>query len=102
MTTLQRSPVVYADEVRLPHHVVVRSFVAETVLMDVNTGRYYKLDPAGGSMLQSLDAHGSIGAAADALSADGWGSAAEVAADLMALVEHLRELGLIHRVPRLP
>jgi hypothetical protein len=102
MTALTRAPAAPADELCLPHHVVVRSFVAETVLMDVNTGRYYKLDPVGGSLLEALQEHGTIGAAAEALAAAGWGSAAEVTAELQTLVDHLRELGLLHRVPRLP
>jgi hypothetical protein len=81
--------------VRMPLHVVVRSFVTETVLMDVATARYFSLDRASGAMLAALDEHGSVAEAARALVAGGWGPGGEVEGDLSELVRELEELGLL-------
>jgi hypothetical protein len=37
---------------RLPQHVVHRSFVAETVVLNLQTGKYHGLNPVGGRMLE--------------------------------------------------
>lgn len=41
--------------VRLPQHVVFRTFPAETVVLNLQTGRYHSLNPVGGRMLEALD-----------------------------------------------
>jgi hypothetical protein len=44
----------------LPEHVVYRAFVNETVVLNLQTGRYHGLNPTGGNMLAELDRAGSI------------------------------------------
>ena len=45
-----------ASRARLPQHVVHRSFVAETVVLNLRTGKYHGLNPTAGRMLEALDA----------------------------------------------
>jgi hypothetical protein len=92
MGTIELAP---WDPVGLSDHVVTRSFAADMVMLDVNTGRHYGLDPIGGRMLDALLGHGSIGAAAGALSAAGWGAEADVARDLTTFCRDLGQLGLL-------
>ncbi|MEX2196011.1 MAG: PqqD family protein [Thermoleophilaceae bacterium] len=42
-------------KVRVPKHVVYRSFEAETVLLNLQTGQYHGLNRSGGRMLELLD-----------------------------------------------
>ena len=80
---------------KLPANVVSRSFVAETVLLDVDTGRYFKLDRNAGEMLEVLVAAPSLAAAATRLAARGWGDADAVVADLAELCRELDSIGLL-------
>jgi hypothetical protein len=90
-----------AGRLCLPHNVVARSFVTETVLLDVNEGRYFRLDRSAGSLLEALLAHGSVCGAAAALAVGGWEDAEVLTADLEALCTELLELGLLRRGERL-
>jgi hypothetical protein len=38
----------------VPHHVVHRAFVTETVVLNLQTGTYHGLDPTAGRMLEAL------------------------------------------------
>jgi Coenzyme PQQ synthesis protein D (PqqD) len=44
-----------ASRVRLPQHVVYRTFPSETVVLNLHTGRYHGLNPTAGRMLASLE-----------------------------------------------
>lgn len=46
--------------VHVPKHVVYRSFEAETVLLNLQTGQYHGLNPSGGRMLELLEETGGI------------------------------------------
>lgn len=81
--------------VRMPQHVVCRSFVAETVVLNLQTGQYHGLNPTAGRMLEALQAAPTVGAAVPAL-AQQYGVAPEqIERDLLALVGGLLERGLI-------
>ena len=80
---------------KLPSNVVSRSFVAESVLLDVDTGRYFKLDRTAGEMLDVLVAEPSLAAAAVQLARRGWGVADLLVADLAELCRELEGLGLL-------
>ena len=54
---------VTTHRVRLPDHVVYRSFEAETVLLNLRTGEYYGLNPSGARMFELLCEIGSTDAA---------------------------------------
>jgi hypothetical protein len=87
-----------AARVRLPQHVVHRSFVAETVVLNLHTGRYHGLNPTAGRMLQALEQAPTVGATVPAL-ADQYGVAREqIQRDLLALTRGLLERGLIETV----
>ena len=53
--------------VRVPDHVVHRAFVAETVVLNLQTGRYHGLNPSAGRMLAVLETEGKIRDAAGTL-----------------------------------
>jgi hypothetical protein len=80
---------------RLPQHVVHRSFVAETVVLNLRTGKYHGLNPTAGKMLDALEASPTVGAAVPEL-ADEYGLEQEqIQSDLLALTRGLLERGLI-------
>jgi hypothetical protein len=83
---------------RMPQHVVCRSFVAETVVLNLQTGQYHGLNPTAGRMLEVLQAASTMGAAVPVL-VEQYGIAQEqIERDLLALVGGLLERGLIETV----
>lgn len=44
--------------VRIPKHVVYRSFEAETILLNLETGQYHGVNRSGGRMLELLEETG--------------------------------------------
>ena len=84
-----------ASRVRLPQHVVHRSFVAETVVLNLRTGKYHGLNPTAGKMLETLDAAPTVADVVPVL-ADEYGVAQEqVQRDLLTLTRGLLERELI-------
>jgi hypothetical protein len=81
--------------VRVPDHVVFRSFPGETVALNLNTGRYHGLNPVAGSMIEALQRSGDIEAAAMQIAAEYEKPPETVRADLLLLCEELSERGLI-------
>jgi hypothetical protein len=47
-------------KVVVPQHVVHRSFPEETVVLNLQTGKYHGLNPTAGAMLAALERAGSI------------------------------------------
>jgi PqqD family protein of HPr-rel-A system len=84
--------------VRLPQHVVYRSFVAETVVLNLRTGQYHGLNPTAGRMLEALDAAPTVGATVPELAQEYGVEPAKVESDLLALCQGLLERGLIEIV----
>ncbi len=81
--------------VRLPQHVVHRSFVAETVVLNLRTGKYHGLNPTAGKMLEALEQAPTVSDAVPAL-ADQYGLEQEqIQRDLLALTRGLLERGLV-------
>src|SRR4029077_14445296 len=56
--------------VTVPQHVVYRSFPSETVVLNLQTGKYHGLNPTAGRMLDGLAQEGSVAAAAAAIAAE--------------------------------
>jgi hypothetical protein len=80
---------------RLPQHVVHRSFVSETVVLNLRTGKYHGLNPTAGKMLDALEAAPTVGDAVPLLAAE-YGLGQEgIQSDLLALTRGLLERGLI-------
>ena len=84
-----------ASRVQLPQYVVHRTFVAETVVLNLRTGKYPGLNPTAGRMLEVLEASTSVAAAVPTLAAEYELDAAVIEADLIALCRGLLERGLI-------
>src|SRR4051794_17401974 len=79
----------------IPNHVVHRAFPTETVILNLETGRYHGLNPVAGRMLEELEHHETVGAAAQVV-ADEYGQPPEeVGRDLCALCSDLADRGLI-------
>ncbi len=90
----ETSPLVGAT-FRLPSHVVYRAFVFETVVLNLETGKYHGLNRVGGRMLELLDRSGKTPEVAAQLAAEYGRPQAEVEADLYEFCADLLERGLI-------
>lgn len=52
---------------QIPEHVAERTFEGQTVLLDLNTGRYFELNPTGSTLLAAFASGATLAAAVDAL-----------------------------------
>jgi hypothetical protein len=84
-----------AARARLPQHVVHRSFVSETVVLNLRTGKYHGLNPTAGKMLEALEVSATVAAAVPALAAEYGLDQEQIQRDLLALTRGLLERGLI-------
>jgi hypothetical protein len=81
--------------IRVPQHVVYRSFPSETVVLNLQTGKYHGLNPTAGRMLEALQRAGTVSQAA-ALAAGGFGqSRVRTEQDMCNLCQAFLERGLI-------
>lgn len=88
-----------AAQVRIPQHVVFRPFPAETVVLNLETGKYHSLNPIGGRMLEVLERVRSVREALRLLQAEfADQDPAVVAADLHTFCLDLATRGLIEVV----
>jgi hypothetical protein len=86
--------------VRIPAHVVHREFPAQTVVLNLQTGRYYGLNPTAGRMLVALETGATIAAAARQV-ADRYGEPqADVERDLLELCSQMLERQLVELIER--
>jgi len=84
--------------VRLPQHVVCRGFVAETVVLNLQTGQYHGLNPTAGRMLEALRQAPTVGATVTELANEYGVEPEQIERDLIALTQGLLERGLIEIV----
>ena len=84
-----------AGRMRVPDHVVYRSFPGETVALNLNTGRYHGLNPIAGRMIEVLAETGGIDKATPLLAAEYGQPEERIEADLRGLCADLIERGLI-------
>lgn len=87
-----------AARVRLPQHVACRSFVAETVVLNLQTGQYHGLNPTAGRMLKALQGAPTVSAAVPELAGEYGVERDQIECDLLALARGLLERGLIETV----
>lgn len=80
---------------RLPQHVVHRSFVSETVVLNLRTGKYHGLNPTAGRMLEALEAAATVGDAVPGLATEYGLGLDQIQSDLLSLTRGLLERGLI-------
>jgi hypothetical protein len=86
---------ILASRARLPQHVVHRSFVAETVVLNLRTGKYHGLNPTAGKMLDELETAASVGDVVPLLAEEYGVEAGQVEGDLLSLCRGLLERDLI-------
>ncbi len=84
---------------RVPEHVVHRGFAAETVVLNLNTGRYHGLNPVAGRMLETLDELGAVAEAAAQIATEYEQPLETIQRDLCALCADLHQRGLIELDP---
>jgi coenzyme PQQ synthesis protein D (PqqD) len=80
---------------RVPAHVVFRSFPHETVVLNLDTGKYHGLNPTAGRMLEVLNATDTVDLAAERLAVEYMRPLDEIRRDLYDLCEQLRARGLL-------
>jgi hypothetical protein len=79
----------------VPAHVVFRAFPHETVVLNLDTGKYHGLNPTAGRMLELLEQSETVEQAAARLAEEYGRDAAEIRRDLYDLCRELRERGLL-------
>lgn len=84
-----------AARVAIPENVVHRPFPTETVVLNLETGRYHGLNPVAGRMLKELGRQETVGAAARVVSDEYGQPLEEVERDLCVLCQDLARRGLI-------
>jgi hypothetical protein len=84
-----------SSRLRLPEHVVHRSFVAETVILNLQTGKYHGLNPMGGHMLEVLGESPDVRSAAEQVASEYDQDPAVVENDFVAFCSDLMERGLV-------
>jgi hypothetical protein len=83
----------------VPAHVVFRAFPHETVVLNLDTGKYHGLNPTAGRMLELLEQSETVERAAVRLAAEYGRDDAEIRRDLYDLCSELRERGLLEILP---
>lgn len=89
------SPLPMTDSITVPQNVVFRQFPAETVVLNLQTGKYHGLNPTAGRMLEALAEADSIGEAVEVIAVEYDRSPAGVERDVQDLCRALHERGLI-------
>lgn len=76
-------------------NVVYRVFAAETVILNLETGRYHGLNSTGGRMLELLDRSGNVAEALTAFASAYGKDPVDVEQDVRTFCRRLHERGLI-------
>ena len=84
-----------SSRLRLPQHVVHRTFVAETVVLNLQTGKYHGLNPMGGHMLDVLSESNDVRSAAERVAAEYDQDPDVVEEDFVVFCNDLFDRGLI-------
>ena len=84
-----------ASSARIPDHVVYRTFVYETVVLNLQTGKYHGLNRTGGRMLELLEREPTVGDAAAKLAAEFAQPSEQIEADLCEFCSDLAARDLI-------
>ena len=87
--------ILFTDRVRVPDDVLISNLQEESVILNLNSERYFGLDNVGTRMLSVLSASNSIGAAYEVLQGEYDVDAQVLRQDLTSLIENLLEQGLV-------
>jgi len=80
---------------RIPQNVVFREFAQETVVLNLDTGKYHGLNPTAGRMIQALENADTVRAAAASLAHEFPDAGADLEYDLCHFCLALAERGLV-------
>jgi hypothetical protein len=86
------------SRVSLPQHVVHRSFVAETVVLNLRSGTYYGLNRTAGRMLDELEGDATVREAAAKIAGEYGEDQAAIEADLVTFCLDLLDRELVEIV----
>ena len=89
------SPISFSDRVRVPDEVLISNLQEESVILNLNSERYFGLDDVGTRMLSVLSASNSIEAAYEVLKGEYDVDAQVLRKDLTSLIENLLQQGLV-------
>lgn len=96
MPNEQRHDEILDATAKVPEHVVFRSFEAETLLLNLETGQYHGLNTTGGRMLELLkDTGGQVRASVNRLAHEYEIDTATIATDMADFCLSLEERGLL-------
>jgi Coenzyme PQQ synthesis protein D (PqqD) len=84
---------------RIPDHVVYRAFATETVILNLETGKYHGLNPTGGRMLDLLSQDRTVADASRRLAEEYGRPVEEIERDLSDFCVQLADRGLIELLP---
>ncbi len=93
--TMPNATTLPTSRIKVPQHVVYRSFPSETVVLNLQTGRYHGLNPTAGSMLEALERAACVRDAAAAVAGEYAQPQAAVEQDICELCNVLLARGLI-------
>lgn len=89
------SSISFSDRVRVPDDVLISHLQEESVILNLNSERYFGLDNVGTRMLSVLSNAESIEAAYESLAAEYDVDREVLREDLIVLVENLLQQGLV-------
>lgn len=79
----------------VPEHVVFRALAEETIVLNVQTGRYHGLDVIGGRFFTVLQERATVGEALDVLVEEYGEPVERIRTDLAGFCDTLQRLGLV-------
>ena len=82
---------------RIPDQVVTRQVGDETVILNLESGTYFGLDPVGSRFLELLSAEGSLAGGVARMLEEYEVTETELQTDLLRLVEEMIDNGLLER-----
>lgn len=88
-------PISFSDRVRLPDDVLISNLQEESVILNLNSERYFGLDNVGTRMLSVLSESNSIENAYEQLLAEYDVDPQALRQDLSSLIENLVQQGLV-------
>jgi Coenzyme PQQ synthesis protein D (PqqD) len=93
--TMPSASSLLTSRIKVPQHVVYRSFPAETVVLNLQTGKYHGLNATAGGMLEALEQAACVSDAAAAVADSYAQPPATVERDMCELCSALLARGLI-------
>jgi len=85
----------FSDRVKVPDDILISNLQDESVILNLNSERYFGLDDVGTRMLTALSTSNSIEAAYEVLATEYQVDRAVLRQDMISLIESLLEQGLI-------